>query len=486
VNEETPEREAAPEVPEHPWSIGAIARMTRATVAGVSPEDWRIIATLVAAGVSLDSRHINGGEVFVALQGSHVDGHDFIGHAFDQGAAAVLARRSWWSRRKAARAKGIHFLVDDPRSALQEWGAALRGRIAPRVLAITGSSGKTSTKEMALALLRPLGGAIGTVGNRNNDLGLPWSLLQLHAEDRWAVIELGANHPGEIVQLTRMARPDVALITCIGRAHIGPFGSPEQILAAKLEILEGLSPEGAVVIPDDDPRLAEALAQRWSGRVVRFGLSAGADVRATGIQYRLDGTDFELTGGQVHLQLLGEAGVRSALAALAGVQALGAAGADPARLGGVAPLPGRLDPLHVQGKTWILDMYNASPESVLHGLSLLEQAGTGGGRKVFVFGGMRELGEETVGIHQEIGRAAGRCDAGVFLGEEARHSAPEAQKAGVAQVLWSSDPRDAIRFLKSYLLPGDVIYLKGARAAGLEELARAMGVIGPEYGGGEF
>jgi len=473
------------EAPEHPWSLAAIARMTRATVAGVSPEDWRIISSLAAAGVSIDSRTIHGGEIFIALQGARTDGHDYIGPAFDQGAAAVLARRSWWSRRKAARAKGVHLLVDDPADALQEWATALRRRIAPRVLAITGSSGKTSTKEMALALLRPLGGVIGTVGNRNNELGLPWSLLQLHPEDRWAVFELGANHPGEIERLTRVAQPDVAVVTCIGRAHIGPFGSLDQILAAKLEILAGMPSDGVVVIPDDDPRLAAALAERWHGRVVRFGFSDTADVRASDITYRFDGTDAVLNGRPARLRLLGEAGVRAALAALAGVEALGVTGVDATRLAEVAPIPGRLDPVRAQEKIWLLDTYNASPESVLHGLRLLGDV-AGGGRRVFVFGGMRELGEETVEIHREIGRAAARCDAAVFLGDEARHSAPEAQKAGVAQVLWSTDPRDAVRFLRGYLQAGDVIYMKGARAAGLEELARTLGVVGAGYGRGDF
>ncbi len=473
------------EAAEHPWSIGAIARMTRATVAGVSPEDWRIISTLVAAGASLDSREINGGEIFIAMSGARVDGHEFIGQAFDQGAAAVIAKRGWWSRRKAARAKGVHFLVDDPKAALQEWAAALRKRIHPRVLAVTGSSGKSSTKEMALALLRAHGDVSGTVGNRNNELGLPWSLLQLRAEDRWAVYELGANHPGEIAQLTSLALPDVAVITCIGRAHVGPFGSPEQILSAKLEILEGLNPAGAVVIPDDDPRLADEIAKRWTGKVVRFGFGESTEERATAVRYRLDGTEFEYCGKTVRLRLLGEAGVRSALAAFAGVRALGAPEPDPERLAAVAPLPGRLDLVRSHGKTWLLDMYNASPESVLHGLRLLE-ALQEEGRRIFIFGGMRELGDSSTAIHQEIGRAAGHCHAGVFLGEEARHSAPEAQKAGVSQVLWSSDPRDAIRFLKSYLEDGDIIYVKGARAAGLEELMHQLGIIGPEYGGGGF
>ncbi|MCK4414307.1 MAG: UDP-N-acetylmuramoyl-tripeptide--D-alanyl-D-alanine ligase [Candidatus Eisenbacteria sp.] len=470
---------------EHPWSLGAIARMVKATVAGISPEDWRLVSSLIVSGVVLDSRRIHGGEIFIALGGERVDGHEFIGEAFDQGAAAVVARRAWWSRRKAARAKGVHLLVEDPLAALQAWAGALRARIAPRVLAITGSSGKTSTKEMALALLREQeGGVVGTLGNRNNEIGLPWSLLQLRSADRWAVLELGANRPGEIARLVAVARPDAALITCIGRAHVGPFGSVEQILAAKLELLEALPPEGTVIIPDDDSRLERAVAERWSGRVLRFGWSPQADVRAGEAHYQLDGTELTLADpvGQTRINLLGEAGVRAALAALAGVRALGVEHFDLQSLGRVPALAGRLDPVQTAaGVTWILDMYNASPESVLHGLRFLSVSEISG-RRIFVFGGMRELGDEAEAIHREVGRAAGGCDAGLFLGEEARITAPEAQKAGVSQVLWSNDPKDVVRFLRDYLKRGDVVYLKGARAAALEQVATALGVIGPEYG----
>jgi UDP-N-acetylmuramoyl-tripeptide--D-alanyl-D-alanine ligase len=475
---------------EHPWSLAAIARMAKATVAGISPEDWRLVAPLTASGVALDSRRIQGGEIFVALAGANHDGHEFISEVFDQGAAAVIARRGWWSRRKAARAKGVHLLVDDPLAALQRWATTLRQRLAPRILAITGSSGKTGTKDLALALLQTqsAGGVVGTRGNRNNEIGLPWSLLQLRTTDRWAVFELGANHPGEIRQLAAIARPDVALITCIGRAHVGPFGSVEAILEAKLELLEGLPPEGTVVIPDDDDRLAAAVAERWSGTVVRFGWGSQADVRAAEAQYALEGTALTLAAptGTARLRLLGEAGARAALAAIAGVQALGAPDFDLAALERVTPPAGRLDPVRsAAGVTWLLDMYNASPESVLHGLRFLSGAEVGG-RRIFVFGGMRELGAETEAIHREVGLATAGWDAAVFLGEEARTAAPEAQKAGVPQVLWSNDPKDVVRFLREYLAAGDAVYLKGARAAALEEIAVALGVIGPDYGAGEF
>ncbi len=467
------------------WSLGAIAHMTRATVAGVSPQDWHVIAALTASGVALDSRRVAGGEVFVALAGEKVDGHTFAEEALEAGACAVVVARSWWSRRKAARARGAHLLVADTREALQQWAQALRQSIAPRLLAITGSTGKTTTKELVLALLGAHPGVVGTVGNRNNEIGLPWTLLQLRRGDRWAVVEMGANHRGEIAKLTRIAAPDVAVITGVGRAHLGHFGGLPGVLEAKLEILEGLSPSGAVVIPDDDPLLESELQKRWAGSIVRFGCSARADLRATRVTCALDGTTLELAGvaEPLHVQLLGTAAARAVLAALAAVRALGVPEVDLERLAQVPPLAGRLDPRHVQGVTWILDVYNASPESTLHALAWIAGVACSG-RRVFVFGGMRELGEESAAIHNEIGSAAGFCDAAVFVGDEARLAAPAAQRSGARQVLWCDGVPEVVRFLGDYLAPGDIVLLKGARAAGLERVAIALGVVGEDYGQG--
>lgn len=475
-----------PRPEEDPWSLGAVARMTRATVAGISPEDWKLVSPLAAAGASLDSRGLVGGEIFVALAGERVDGHQFIEPALEAGAAAVVARRAWWSRRKAARARGIHLLVDDPVEALQQWAAGLRLALAPKVIAITGSAGKTTTKELALALLSREGRVLGTPGNRNNEIGLPWTLLQLRQGDAYAVLEMGANHPGEIGRLAKIARPDVAVITGIGRAHLGSFGGPEALLAAKLEILEGLSPEGTLVVPAGDERIARALAG-WGGRVVRFGFDAGAEIAAERIEASLDGTRLWLRGASepVRLRMLGPAAARSALAAIAAVQALGVDAPAWEALADVPPFPGRMDAVGHQGATWLLDMYNAAPESVLHALGFLRDLEPRG-RRIFIFGGMRELGEESEAIHQEIGRAAGFCDAALFVGEEARLSAPDAQRAGARQVLWSPDTVDAVRFLREYLRPGDVVLLKGARAAALEKIATELEVIPATYGEGRL
>jgi UDP-N-acetylmuramoyl-tripeptide--D-alanyl-D-alanine ligase len=483
--EDDQSRGGAAEPPGHPWSLRNIAQMTRATVAGIAPEDWHLISPLVAAGVAIDSRVVRGGEVFIALPGARHDGHDFVADAFEAGAAAVLARRTWWSRRKAARAQGIHLLVDDPLVAMQEWAAALRQAVAPKVIAVTGSSGKTTTKEMILALLHNRGDVVGTTGNHNNEIGLPLTLLSVRSRTRVAVVEMGANHPGEIARLTAIARPDVAVLTCVGHAHAGLFGGRAGILAAKLEILTGLAPDGVLILPDDDPELEAVARQRWSGRILRFGRSEGADVRATATEFTLTGTRLTVADEErpLELRLLGEGAVRSALAALAVARVLGSPSADGSGLARVTPMPGRMDRRESRGVTWLLDMYNASPESTLANLDFFRQVPVQG-RKVFIFGGMRELGEETEAQHKRVGGAAGFCDAGVFLGDEARIAAPEAQKAGEKQVLWCGEIREVVQFLRKYLRPGDAVYLKGARAAGLEQVAREMQVITATYGEG--
>ncbi|MCK4305873.1 MAG: UDP-N-acetylmuramoyl-tripeptide--D-alanyl-D-alanine ligase, partial [Candidatus Eisenbacteria sp.] len=492
-----------------PWSLGAIVRMTGGEVAGVSPEQWAVISSCLASGVALDSREVSGGEVFIALPGRRVDGHDFIAAAFAAGAQAALAQRARWGRvveapaeavrGKAGPAKapaetaggervtspGLHIIVDDTLEAMQRWAAGLRLQVNPRVVAVTGSSGKTTTKEMILALLRPLGNVIGTVGNRNNEIGLPWTLLTLRPGVQWAVLEMGTNHPGEIETLSRLARPDVAVISCVGYAHEGFLGGREGVLKAKLEILTGLSPGGALVIPDDDPQLEQAVAERWNGRLVRFGRTEASDIRATEISYGLDGTRLAIAGfpAPLHLQLLGEGGARAALAALAVLRALGVESVDARVMEQVAALPGRLQPMRAGRVTWLLDMYNASPESTLYNLRFLEGI-EAGGRKIFVFGGMQELGESSDARHREIGRAAGFCDTGFFVGPEARTCIPEAQGAGLEETFWCASVEDAIDLLRRHLDDGDVVLLKGARSSGLERIALELGVIDESCGEG--
>ncbi len=473
----------------HPWSLASIARMTAATVAGVNPQDWRVVNRIVLSGARIDSRRVIGGEVFVPLRGERTDGHHHIPDAFHAGAGATLARRDWWSRRKASRALGIHFLVDDPLEAMQQWAARLRHVVDPQVVGITGSSGKTTTKEMMLALLGRAEHAaelVGTPGNHNNLIGLPLTMLQMRTETRRLILEMGTNQPGEIATLSRIAAPDVAVITSIGQAHQGPLGGPGGVLAAKLEILEGLAAGGTLVIPDDHEALRREVAARWSGKVVTFGFTEAADVRAVEVAFSLEGTELQVAGfdERIHLPLLGEGAARSVLAGIAALRAMGEPAPDFSRLAHLRPMSGRLQLVRHRGQAWLLDMYNASPEATKGNLRFL--AGLPAtGRKVFVFGGMRELGEDSRALHEEVGTAAGFCDAGVFLGEQARYAAPAAQTAGVNQVLWCTELADAARFLNEFVREGDVILVKGARLSRLEDLMRELGVLDGDRGAPE-
>lgn len=482
-----------------PWSLAAIAEMCDAEVAGISASDWSLVSPLPVPGVVLDSRQLGGGELFIALEGTRVDGHDFIRPALAGGASAVLASRTWWEREQTRIGKsaaeterqlqpgGVHLLVDDPLEAMQRWAARLRKRINPKVLAITGSSGKTTAKEMILGLMGEDDRIIGTLGNRNNQIGLPWTMLRMMIDTHTLVLEMGTNAPGEIETLSRIAKPDVALITCIGSAHEGRLGGPEGVLAAKLEILTGLSETGTLVIPDDDPVLAAAVAEKWSGAVIRFGFSEEADVQGLDIEYAVDSTHLKVRGfaAPLRLQLLGRGAALSALAAIAVMRAMDWPLCDGRRLEQVRPTPGRLYPVRTNEVDWLLDMYNASPESTRLSLEFLEQAADSG-RRVFVFGGMRELDCYSVCRHEEIGVLTGFCDLVILVGDQARQSAETAREAGAGRVEVCEDPAAATEILRDYLAPGDTVLLKGARSAALEKVAEASGVIDASFGKGGF
>ncbi len=471
-----------------PRQLRVIAEMIGTSPAGVSEADWPVISTIPASGVVIDSRNLSGGEVFIALAGNRVDGHDYLDQAFKAGATAAVIARQWWNQQLEStrqRIRGVVFPVDDPLQTMQSWASKLRCRVNPVVAAVTGSSGKTTTKELILGLLGESPEVIGTIGNRNNEIGLPWTMLGITEETRSLVLEMGTNHSGEIAALSRIASPDVALITCIGSAHEGELGGPAGVLAAKLEITEGLSPNGTLIIPDNDPRLEEAARKRWPGRIQRFGFSGQADVRGGDIEYGLCGTRLSIDGFSepVNLRLLGPGAAQAALAAIAVVRAMGQRRVDPEDLEQVLPTPGRLYPVVASGVTWLLDMYNASPESTRCNLKFLASTEEPG-RKVFVFGGMQELGQWSAREHEAIGRLCGFCDLVLLVGKAALQAEAQAEKAGAKAVSCCNDPADVVSFLGDYLKAGDVVLLKGARSAALEKVAEALGVIDASFGKG--
>ncbi|AGA91799.1 UDP-N-acetylmuramoyl-tripeptide--D-alanyl-D-alanine ligase [Thioflavicoccus mobilis 8321] len=424
-------------------------------------------------GVGTDSRRDCNGQLFVALRGAHHDGHGFVAQAAAQGAAAALVE-------EALPVALPQCVVADTRVALGRLAAACRDRLPGRVVAITGSNGKTTCKEMVAAILAEVGSVRATVGNLNNDIGLPLTLLGA-GEESYLVLEMGANHAGEIAYLTAIARPAAALITGAGRAHLEGFGSLEGVARAKGEIIAGLPAQGTLVAPSESPFLALWRELADGRRVLTFGLDGAADVAADPSQVRTrwdDGgfrTEFEVRHGELRLPIVlplaGQHNVRNALAAAALTLAAGAPpGAIAAGLARIAPVPGRLAPFSgLAGSRLIDDSYNANPDSVAAAIAVLTALS---GRRHLALGDLGELGPEAARLHEEIGQVARAA------GVECLHAVGELSAHAVATFgpggLHYSDQGALIAALRGALGAGDVVLVKGSRAAGMERVVAAL------------
>ena len=418
--------------------------------------------------IGIDSRQLSSGGLFVALQGANHDGHDFIAQARQQGAAAALV-----SRPVAVDLPQLR--VADTRLALGCLGAAWRQRFTRPLVALTGSNGKTTVKEMIAAILRCRGRVLATAGNLNNELGVPLTLLKLDAED-YAVIEMGANHGGEIAYLTGLARPDVALINNAGPAHLEGFGDLDGVARGKGEIYGGLGPDGVAIINRDD-----VYADYWSGlvggrRVIGFSLERPAQVSGQILEasrnlFRLSAFGQQL---DIELPLPGEHNVRNALAAAAASLAAGAGLEDIKRgLEGMQAVAGRLQRLPgPNGITLIHDAYNANPASLAAALSTL---GAEAGVHWLVLGDMAELGAKAAELHEQAGRQARqagfqRCFA---LGE---HSRRAVQRFGPGGAHY--DSADAlIQVLRQALAASTDkpnVLIKGSRSMRMERIVQAL------------
>lgn len=487
-------------------SVARIAEIVGGRLADISPE--QAAARMVTGTVEFDSRAVTPGGLFLALPGARSDGHDFAAAAAAAGAAVVLA----------ARPVGVPAIVVPPAPAADAHAGVLEhdtdgsgaavlaalARLAKEVagelvaggltiVGVTGSSGKTSTKDLIAAVLRPLGEVVAPPGSFNNELGHPWTVLRATGDTDYLVLEMSARHPGNIAALAAIAPPSIAVVLNVGTAHLGEFGSREIIAETKSELVQAVPPSGVAILNSDDPMVA-AMAAKTAARVVRVGQSAQADVRAIDVELdELARPRFTLVAaGQqtaVRLAVHGEHQVGNALSAAAvaiecgaGLEqiaaALAAAGPESRR---------RMDVrTRADGVTVVNDAYNANPDSMKAGLQALAAMArasdrqSGKRRSWAVLGEMAELGEESITEHDRIGRLAVRLDISRLVVVGTGRPMSAMHHGAVMEGSWGSestmvdDAEAALELLRTELQPGDVVLVKASNSVGLGAVAEAL------------
>jgi UDP-N-acetylmuramoyl-tripeptide--D-alanyl-D-alanine ligase len=464
------------------WTLAEVAAAVEGAAFGVAEASIR--------GVSIDTRSLQPGDLFVALKGPNFDGNGFVGAAASAGAAAALVE---------ARPGAGHPLptvsVADTQAGLERLGRAARARTDARIIAVTGSVGKTSTKEMLAAALSSIGETHWSGGSLNNHWGVPLSLSRMPRDTRFGVFELGMNHAGEIAGLTTQVRPHVAVITTVEAVHLEFFPSVEAIADAKAEIFLGLERDGVAIINGDNPhagRLAAAARAAGAARIIRFG--SGGDAHARLINVTTDGAGSIVEAslfGQTLRYRLGLAGHHMALNSLSVLAAVKAAGADPAAasvaLGDLSGLAGRGKRVAIPvvgGQALLIDeSYNASPASVRAALSVLAATPVGAaGRRIAVLGEMRELGSESPALHRGLAEtvAATGIDQVFTVGPLMRNLAdalPPARLGG-----WSETAAAMAPEVAAVLKPGDVVMVKGSFGIRMADIVKPL-IAGLAAGG---
>ena len=433
-------------------------------------------------GCSIDSRTLRPGDLFVAIRGPRDDGHDYVDSAFAAGAAGAIVDSRW---KEAHPGAGLLLGVEAPARALQQLAKWARRRWGGSVVAITGSNGKTTTKDTLSTLLETRRRVSKTCGNLNNELGLPLSILRTGGDAEIAVLEMGMNHAGEIRQLASIAEPNVGLVTGVTAAHLEFFSSPDDIALAKRELIESLPPAGTAVLNADDGRVRR-FAGVHRGRSITFGIDQPADFKAAAIELRgSGGAAFTLLPSEAagaapvrfRSPLLGRHNVLNILASLAAASLFGV---DPASLTAVVsrlrPARMRGEVVEIGGVTFLDDCYNANPYAVSEMLAVLRQSP--GPRKIAVLGEMRELGETSGRLHRQTGREAAAASLALLIGVggDARYIVEEAAERGLPPdaAVFFDDPADVAVFLSPLLRAGDVVLFKGSRGVGLERALDAV------------
>lgn len=444
------------------------------------------VAAWTATGVSIDSRTLAAGDLFIPLKGPNFDGHAFVAQALAAGAAgAVVADIPAGLEGDARLVK-----VEDTMAALEDLGRMARLQATGKIIAVTGSVGKTGTKEALKVALDSQGRTFATIGSLNNHWGVPLSLSRLPADARFGIFELGMNHAGEIGPLSRMVRPDVAIITTVEAVHIEFFPSVEAIADAKAEIFEGMGPTGTAILPRDNPHYSRLLAAaRTQGlRVLSFGGEPTADGHLRAIALHPDSSDVQARIGGINIDysipLPGRHHAINSLAVLLAVQAVGGdVPAAAAALAGLAPIKGRGQRAAIAlpggGTVTLIDeSYNASPVSVKAAAGVLGQIPPGaGGRRIAVLGDMRELGEQAPALHAGVAPALvdGHCDLLFCCGPQMRHlydAVPAAMRGAHA-----ADSAALAPFLVAALRDGDVVMVKGSAGSRMALVVDAIKAV---------
>ncbi len=443
------------------------------------------VGALVVQGYSIDSRTVSPGELFFAVKGERLDGHDFMAGALQRGAIAAVVSLARVATLPDEVLAAPLLIVDDPLLALQTLAAMVRRQWGGRVVGITGSAGKTSTKDAVAAALGVRLNVLKSLGNLNNGFGLPLQLLRLEPEHQYAVVEMGMNHAGEIAQLARIAAPDWAVITNVGMAHVENFPDGQSGIArAKYELVEALPASGVAFLNCDD-RYVGQFGRDFAGKVVYFGAGPCADPQiaevkeGSGLTVRMisEGSSYE-----IRLQMLGRHNATNAAGALAVAREAGVPLPEAVRaLEQLTPGEKRGEVLRLsgawQGVVLIDDSYNSNPEALKSMIrTLAAQPVEGGGRRILIAGEMLELGDHAPALHAECGKAAAEAGIDIIVGVRghAQHLVRSAVEAAEGTALFLSDAEASGAWLQENLRSGDVVLVKGSRGVRLERAIAAL------------
>lgn len=459
------------------WTSAEIARATGGAAS----------AEFAVGGVAFDSREIGEGDLFFALKGEASDGHLYLDQVYGNGAVGAVVSEPCGRP---------HILVDDTAKALNDLAVAARARVSAKIIGVTGSAGKTGTKEALFAALNrsSRGYAHRSVKSYNNHVGVPLSLSRMAADTQYGIFEMGMNHPGELSELTKLVRPDVAIVTTIAPAHIGFFKDETEIAVAKAEIFEGLTAQGTAIIPADSPHyslLCDAAA-RYTQNILSFGFDPSADVRVIEHVGAAGGGSLitaQLPSGTLCYTLSqpGKHWVANSLAVLAAVEAVGgdlaAAGLALAELDGLAGRGARHQIALDGGEALLIDeSYNANPASMAATIS--ELGNLHDGRRVAVLADMKELGDQSAHYHRLLAGhlSAAKVDYAILVGEEMQNLV-ESLKQGVegpADFAHCETSKQALALLQNYLRADDKVLVKGSNSMGLSAVIRVL--VGGENG----